>query len=65
MIKKEEKEKKQFFKEEEKNDSIKEYQLLPILSQTSSSLFASNNDMFYMLNVKQKTYWINGSLTHV
>ncbi|XP_074580029.1 transcription factor LHW-like [Curcuma longa] len=45
--------------------NLKEYKLLPTLNQTSSSLFASNDDMFRMSDVNQKTYWINASLTDV
>ncbi|KAG6510799.1 transcription factor LHW-like isoform X1 [Zingiber officinale] len=45
--------------------NLKEYKLLPTSSQTSSSLFASNDDTFHMSDVNQKTYWINDNLTDV
>ncbi|XP_074560994.1 transcription factor LHW-like isoform X3 [Curcuma longa] len=35
------------------------------LRSRTSSLFASSNDMFHMLDVDQKTYWTNDSLADV
>ncbi|XP_074560642.1 transcription factor LHW-like isoform X1 [Curcuma longa] len=42
---------------------LKEYRLLPSLK--SRTLFASENDMFHMLDADHKIYWTNGSLADV